>query len=68
MKYLVCQFKDEDGELFITTRNAREKMISVLIDLNQPIESVVLKEFETYDDASKYKSGIEYANKQIKKL
>lgn len=68
MKYLVCQFKDEPTNLFITTRTARERMISILIDMEQEIESVVLREFDTYEDANKYKQDIENTNKIINKL
>lgn len=67
MKYLVCKFKD-DGTLFITTRQSRERMISVLIDLQQEIESVVEKEFDTYAEALKYKTDIEKSNDLINKI
>lgn len=67
MEYLVCRFKD-DGSLFITTRNSRETMLSVLLDLGQEIESVVEKTFPTYGEADDYKRGIEDANKKIDDL
>lgn len=67
MEYLVCKFKD-DGTLFITTRQSRERMISVLIDLEQEIESAVEKEFDTYAEADKYKKEIEDINKMINGL
>lgn len=67
MEYLVCQFKD-DLTLFITTRKSRETMLSVLLDLGQEIESVVLKSFTNYTLADKYKKEIEQVNKKINSL
>lgn len=67
MKYLVCKFKD-DGSLFITTRKSRETMLSVLQGLDQEIESIVLKEFETYNAAMIYKKGIEDSDNSINKI
>lgn len=67
MKYLVCQFKD-DGFLFVTTRQARETMLSVLLDMNQEIESVVLKEFPTFIEANNYKKEIEAIDKKLDEL
>lgn len=66
MKYCVCQNKD-NGSLFITTRNARETMISVMIDLGQQPDSVVLKEVDDYTDAQKYLNEITESNNLIKK-
>jgi len=66
--YLVCQFKEENGKLFITTRMSRETMISVLQDLGQEIDSMVLETFATYAEAEKYKKGIEEVNKTINNL
>ena len=56
--YVVCRNKD-DGKLFITTRGARERMVSVLIDLGQQVDSLVEKEFKTYADADAYKKKLE---------
>lgn len=67
MEYLVCQFKD-DQKLFITTRKSRETMLSVLIDLGEEIESVVLKSFTNYTLADNYKKEIEAVNKKIDQL
>lgn len=68
MEYLVCQMKDDTGMLFITTRKSRETLISVLIDLGQEVESVVLKSFSDYSSADKYKKEIEAVNKKINDL
>lgn len=65
--YLVCKFKD-GGELFITTRKSREVMLSVLQGLGQEIESIVLKEFETYNAAMIYKKQIEDSDITINKI
>lgn len=64
--WVVCQFKD-DGEMFINSRKARESMVNTLLELNQPIESIVLKEFETYAEADEYKKQIIAVDEQIKK-
>jgi len=68
MKYLVCQMKDDTGMLFITTRKSRETLLSVLIDLGQEVESVVLKSFTNYTLADKYKKEIEAVDKKINEL
>jgi len=68
MEYLVCQMKDDTGMLFITTRKSRETLLSVLIDLGQEVESVVLKSFSDYSSADKYKKEIEAVNKKISDL
>lgn len=68
MEYLVCQMKDDTGMLFITTRKSRETLLSVLIDLEQEVESVVLKSFSDYSSADKYKKEIEAVNKKINDL
>lgn len=68
MEYLVCQMKDESKMLFITTRKSRETLLSVLIDLGQEVESVVLKSFSDYSSADKYKKEIEAVNKKISDL
>lgn len=68
MEYLVCQMKDDTGMLFITTRKSRETLLSVLIDLGQEVESVVLKSFSDYSSADKYKKEIEAVNKKINDL
>lgn len=53
MTYLVCQNND-DGRMFITTRQARETMISVITGLGQVVDSRVLRKFQTYDEADKF--------------
>jgi len=68
MEYLVCQMKDDTGMLFITTRKSRETLLSVLIDLGQEVESVVLKSFDNYTLADKYKKEIEAVDKKINEL
>lgn len=67
MKYIVCKFKD-DGSLFITTRKSRETMLSVLQGLNQEIESIVLKEFETYKDAENFKKMWEEIDNKLEEI
>ena len=54
--------------MFINTRKARETMISVLIDMGQEIESVVLKEFTTYEEALKYKIIQEEIDDKLNKI
>lgn len=66
-EYLVCQFK-EDGMLFITTRKSRETMLSVLLDMGQEIESVVLKSFTNYTLAETYKKEMERIDKDLNGL
>lgn len=67
MMFCVCKNKD-DGSLFITTRAARETMLSVIQDLGQIPDSIVLKELQTYEAADKYKKDIEDADRKINKL
>lgn len=64
MTFLVCRNKD-DGSLFITTRIARETMLSVIQDLGQTPDSNVLKSFPTYEAADKFKKDIEDADRMI---
>ncbi len=64
--WVVCQNKD-DGKLFISSRKARETMISVLLDLGQVIPSNVLTRFGSYSEAEKYKKEFEDSNKIITK-
>lgn len=54
MQFLVSKNKT-DGSLFIETRGERETRISVLLDLGSWIPSVVLKGFESYEEALIYK-------------
>lgn len=62
--WCVCRHKDDSG-YFITRRSVRNTINSVLIDLGQPIESTVIKEFNTYDEAEKYMKGLEEIDKKI---
>lgn len=64
MSYIVCKYKD-DGSLFVNSRKSREIMLNVLLDIGGEIESVVLKEFETFDEAMAYKTDIEKSNEII---
>jgi formylmethanofuran dehydrogenase subunit A len=64
MEYLVCKFKGEN-KYFITTRKSRETMLSVLQDLGQEIESIVLKSFQNYTLADIYKKEMESIDKDI---
>ena len=66
MVWLVCKNKD-DASLFVTTRSARETMLSVIHDLGQQPDSIVLKSFATFEDADKYKKEIEDADRKINK-
>lgn len=65
--HLVCKFKD-DGAMFITSRKSREIMLSVLLDMEGEIESIVLKEFETFDEAMKYKAEQELVDDKLNKI
>lgn len=67
MSWVVCKNKD-DGKLFIVTRQARETMINVMLDLGQPPDSNVQREFKDYSDALKYKNDIENSDDQIDKI
>jgi len=67
MEYLVCKNKD-DGTLFITTRSSRETMLSVLQDLGQPIDSIVLKSFTNNTLAINYKKEMEQIDKTLDNL
>lgn len=62
--WVVCRFKD-DGSLFVNSRKARENMLSVLQDMGQEIESIVLKEFSTYEEANAYKKEMELVDKKL---
>ena len=65
--WVVCKFKD-GGEMFVNSRKARETMISCLLDMGQEIESIVLKEFETYEQANKYKTEMEEIDDKLDKI
>lgn len=65
--WVVCQNKD-DGKLFISSRKARETMLSVLIDLGQEIPSKVLKDCNSYGEAEKYKKEFEQSDNDINKI
>ena len=68
MEYLVCKYKGDGEFYFITTRQSRETMLSVLIDLGQEIESIVLKSFTNYTLADSYKKEMQDADKIINGL
>lgn len=68
MEYLVCKFKEDGGEYFITTRQSRETMLSVLLGLGQEIESTVVKSFQNYTLANNYKKEMEGIDKKISEL
>lgn len=65
--WVVCRHKD-DNTLFITTRAARETMLNVILDLGQPVDSMVLRQFATYIEADNYKKEMERIDKDINKL
>lgn len=65
--WVVCQNKD-DGKLFISSRKARETMLSVLIDLGQEIPSKVLKDCNSYGEAEKYKKEYEQSDNDINNI
>lgn len=67
MMFLVCRNKD-DGMLFITTRAARETMLSVIQDLGQIPDSNVLKECMTFADADKFKTEQERIDKDLNNI
>lgn len=64
--YCICIHK-ETGELSSMTRSERETMISVLLDLKQPIDTWVIGLKETKEDAEKYIRDIQKANDLIDK-
>jgi len=64
MSWVVCRFKD-DNSLFVNSRKAREVMINVLQDLGQEIESIVLKEFDSFEKAMKYKKEMEEVDNKL---
>lgn len=65
--WVVCKYKDNSG-YYISRRSVRETMLSVLLDLGQQPDSFVLKEFEKYSDADKYKKEMERIDKDIDNL
>lgn len=68
MRYVVCKYKKENGELFITTRQAREFMIRTITKMRQTVDSIVLKETDTYEQALKYKQDYESSDDLINKV
>lgn len=64
--WCICIDK-ESGDLFVMERVERETMLSVLLDLKQPIPSFVLREKETKEEAEKYIEEIKAANDLIEK-
>ena len=62
--YCVCIDK-ATGDLFVMERSERETMISVMLQLRQPIPSWVLRMKDTKEDAEKYVSDIVEATKLI---
>ena len=67
MEWLVCKNK-KDGDLFMQSRIEREYMLNVLMDVEQEICSVVVKQFLTVDEAGDYLFEIEQANKLINSI
>lgn len=67
MSYCVCIDK-VNGSLLVMERSEREVMISVLLDLKQPIPSWVLAVKETKDAAEKYVQDILEANRLINEI
>lgn len=64
--YCVCIDK-ATGDLFVQERNERDNMISVLVDLKQPIPSWVLRVKDTKDEADQLVKDIIDANEMIEK-
>lgn len=62
--YCVCQ-NNSTNELSIMTRAERERLVSVLIDLCEPIPTWVINVFERIEDAEKYVSDLNKSNKLI---
>ncbi len=60
MKWCVCSSRD--GYLSLMTRDERETMLSVLMDLKVPIPTYVVKTFEKKEDAEKYIRDINHTN------
>lgn len=57
-----CVCSNRDGYLSLMTRDERELMLSVLMDLKVPIPTYVVKVFEEKEDAEKYIRDINNTN------
>lgn len=53
MEWCVCKYK-KTGELFITDRWYREKLLELLTRFRMDIPSLVVKTFDNYQDAWDY--------------
>jgi len=67
MEWLVCKNK-KDGDLFMQSRIEREYMLNVLMDVEQEICSIVVKQFLTVDEADDYLFEITQADKLINSI
>jgi hypothetical protein len=67
MPYCICLDKTT-FEMIIMTRLEREQMISVLLDLKQPIPSFVIAVIESYPEAKKFIQEIKRINNLIDEL
>ena len=67
MKWLAVKYFD-DNYLFSQSRQERETQNSVLIDESKLIETIVIKTFDTENEANDYCRNINLTNEIIKKL
>lgn len=67
MEWLVCKNK-KDGDLFMQSRIEREYMLNVLMDVEQEVCSIVVKQFLTVDEAGDYLFEITQADKLINSI
>lgn len=65
--WLVCKRK-HDGLLFVQERTIREGFINYMIDIGEPVESIVLKTFDDLKEAEKYIKQLNYSDKIINNL
>jgi hypothetical protein len=65
--WCICIDK-ETAELFTMERSEREAMLSVLLDLKQPIPSYVINFKSTKEEAEKYIEEIKRIDKDINNL
>jgi len=65
--YCICIDKNT-REISVVSRAERETMLSVLLDLKQPITSWVIATRETKDQADKFAEGFTAADDLLKKI
>jgi hypothetical protein len=65
--FVVTKFHD-DGTMFVTTKKSREALEKSITDNGGKMESIVLKEFTTYEEALKYKIIQEEIDDKLNKI